>query len=235
MDANFANIIPPWSVLSVFFGASLLLAVVPGPVVLYVVARSLAQGRRAGLMSVAGASTGTLVSALATSFGLAALFSTSAVLYSVFKYVGAAYLIYLGIQTLRARPNEQAGAALDKALHVTQTQRVPMWPLFRDGFIVALFNPKTIIFFSAFLPQFMTQQGQGAAAVSQAMFLSALFVLIASTSDAVYALAAGAIAPWLAQRRGAGRAERVERWGRTVAGCSFIGLGLFAAFSGRKT
>ena len=224
-----ASLIPPWSVLSVFFGASLLLAIIPGPVVLYVVARSLTQGRRSGLVSVAGASCGTLVNAFATSFGLAALFSTSALVYSVFKYAGAAYLIYLGIKTLRASVDEQAGAAVDRALRGAHEQRAPMWPVFRDGFIVALFNPKTIIFFSAFLPQFMTEHGTGSAAMAQAMFLGALFVLIASTSDAIYAIAAGSIAPWLAKHRGA------SRTGRTIAGCSFIGLGVFAALSGRKS
>ena len=156
-----ASIIPSWSTLSVFFGASLLLAVIPGPVVLYVVASSLCQGRRAGVMLVAGASTGTLVNAFATSFGLATLFAASAALYAVFKYVGAAYLIYLGIKTLRASVDEKAGAAVDDAFRATSVQRVPAWRLFRDGFIVALFNPKTFIFFSAFLPQFMTQHGQG--------------------------------------------------------------------------
>lgn len=225
MDASF---IPPWSVLSVFFGASLLLAVIPGPVVLYVVARSLVQGRRSGLVSVAGASCGTLMNAFATSFGLAALFSTSALVYSVFKYAGAAYLIYLGIKTLRASVDERAGAAVDQALRGAGEQRAAMWPVFRDGFIVALFNPKTIIFFSAFLPQFMTEHGTGSAAMAQAMFLGALFVLIASTSDAIYAIAAGTIAPWLAKHRGAGRA------GCTIVACSFIGLGVFAALSGRK-
>jgi threonine/homoserine/homoserine lactone efflux protein len=224
-----ASLVPPWSVLSVFFGASLLLAIIPGPVVLYVVARSLTQGRRSGLISVAGASCGTLVNAFATSFGLAALFSTSALVYSVFKYAGAAYLIYLGIKTLRANVDERAGAAVDQALRSERHERAPMWPVFRDGFIVALFNPKTIIFFSAFLPQFMTEHGTGSAAMAQAMFLGALFVLIASASDAIYAIAAGTIAPWLAKHRGAGRA------GRTLAGCSFIGLGVFAALSGRKT
>ena len=224
-----ASLIPPWPTLSVFVGASLLLAVIPGPVVLYVVARSLTQGRRSGLVSVAGASCGALINAFATSFGLAALFSTSAILYSIFKYAGAAYLIYLGIKTLRATVDERAGAAVDQALRGTHEQTVPMWPVFRDGFIVALLNPKTIIFFSAFLPQFMTEHGTGSAAMAQAMVLGALFVLIATTSDAIYAIAAGTIAPWLAKHRCAGRA------GRTIAGCSFIGLGVFAALSGRKT
>ena len=222
------SLIPPWSVLSVFFGASLLLAIIPGPVVLYVVARSLLQGRRSGLISVAGASCGTLVNAFGTSFGLAALFSTSALVYSIFKYAGAAYLIYLGVKMLRASVDERAGAAVDQALRGAGEQRAPMWPVFRDGFVVALFNPKTIIFFSAFLPQFMTAHGTGSAAMAQAMFLGTLFVLIASTSDAIYAIAAGTIAPWLAKHRGAGRT------GRCLAGCSFIGLGVFAALSGRR-
>lgn len=229
MDANLTSLLPPWSTLSVFIGASFLLAVIPGPVVLYVVARSLSQGRRAGLMSVAGASTGSLVNGVAAGVGLAALFSASALIYSVFKYVGAAYLIYLGVKTLRASIDEKAGEAVDAALRAGKTGTAPLWPLFRDGFIVALFNPKTIIFFSAFLPQFMTEHGAGGAAASQAVVLSALFVLIASVSDAVYAIAAGSIAPWLARHRGAGKG------GRMVAGLSFIGLGLFAALSGRKS
>ena len=223
------SLIPPWSVLSVFLGASLLLAIIPGPVVFYVVARSLTQGRRSGLVSVAGASCGTLVNAFATSFGLAALFSTSALVYSMFKYAGAAYLIYLGVKTLRASVDERAGAAVDHALRGAGEPHAPMGPVFRDGFIVALFNPKTIIFFSAFLPQFMTEHGTGSAAMAQAMFLGALFVLIASVSDAVYAIAAGTIAPWLARHRSAGHT------GRTLAGCAFIGLGVFAALSGRKS
>ena len=207
----------------------MLLAIIPGPVVLYVVARSLTQGRRSGLVSVAGASCGTLVNAFATSFGLAALFSTSAPVYSVVKYAGATYLIFLGIKSLRENVDERAGAALDQASRSAHEQHVPVFPVFRDGFIVALFNPKTIIFFSAFLPQFMTEHGASGAAMAQAMFLSALFVLIASTSDAIYAITAGTIAPWLAKHRGVGRA------GHTIAGCAFIGLGLFAALSGRKS
>ena len=130
---------------------------------------------------------------------------------------------------LRASVDERAGAAVDQALRSAGEQRARMWPVFRDGFIVALFNPKTIIFFSAFLPQFMSAHGAGSAAMAQAMFLGALFVLIASTSDAIYAITAGTIAPLLAKHRGAGKA------GRIVAGCSFIGLGVFAALSGRKT
>lgn len=228
MDANITHIIPSWPTLSLFMGASLLLAVIPGPVVLYVVARSLTQGRRAGLMSVAGAATGSLVNGWAASAGLAALFAASSVLYSVFKYVGALYLIYLGVRTLRAKADEGAGAAVDAAIGAQASGTVPMWPLFRDGFVVALFNPKTIIFFSAFLPQFMTTPAGGELAAAQAMFLAALFVLVASASDAVYALAAGMIAPWLARHRGA------AGMGKTIAGCSFIGLGLFAALSGRK-
>ncbi|MCZ2135144.1 MAG: LysE family translocator [Burkholderiales bacterium] len=228
MESGLFGLLPPWSLLGVFVSASLLLAVIPGPVVLYVVARSLTQGRRAGLLSVAGAACGALVNGVAAGVGLAALFATSALAYALFKYAGAAYLLYLGVKTLRGRNDEAAEAAVAQALGRHGASSVPLWPLFRDGFLVALFNPKTIIFFSAFLPQFMTVHGAGGRAAAQAVTLSTLFVLIASLSDAAYALAAGSIAPWLARHRGAGTA------GRAVAGCSFLGLGLFAALSGRQ-
>jgi len=228
MESGLFGLLPPWSLLGVFVSASLLLAVIPGPVVLYVVARSLTQGRRAGLLSVAGAACGSLVNGVAAGVGLAALFATSALAYALFKYAGAAYLLYLGVKTLRGRNDEAAEAAVAQALGGHGASSVPLWPLFRDGFLVALFNPKTIIFFSAFLPQFMTVHGAGGQAAAQAVTLSTLFVLIASLSDAAYALAAGSIAPWLARHRGAGAA------GRAAAGCSFLGLGLFAALSGRQ-
>lgn len=209
---------PPWSPLSVFLLASFVLAVTPGPGVFYIVARSVAQGRRSGLASVAGVALGNLGNAVVASLGLAALFAASALAFSVVKYAGAAYLIYLGIKTLRA-------ASPVAATHV---ERAPMWPIFRDGFVVALLNPKTALFFTAFLPQFMTPRLDGAAAFVQALALSALFVLIAAATDAAYALLAGVIAPRLAKRNVAIGMARV------TAGVSFITLGVFAALSGRK-
>ncbi len=217
-----SDLLPPWPLLSVFLLASFVLAVTPGPGVFYIVTRSVAQGRRSGLASVAGVAAGNFGNAVAASMGLAALFAASSLAFEVVKYAGAAYLIYLGIKALRAKGSVAATDAL---------KFVPLWPIFRDGFVVALLNPKTAIFFTAFLPQFMSADmggANGGVALSQALWLSALFVLIAAVTDATYALLAGAIAPRLANSKAAGGVARV------TAGVSFIALGVFAALSGRK-
>jgi len=214
-----AELLPTWSLLSVFLLASFVLAVTPGPGVFYIVARSVAQGRRSGLASVAGVAVGNLGNAIAASLGLAALFAASALAFSIVKYAGAAYLIYLGIKALYATSVQAAAAEVDAA---------PLWPIFRDGVVVALLNPKTAIFFTAFLPQFMTPHASGDAALAQALALSALFVGMAAVTDATYAFLAGVIAPCLSKSKSAGGIARV------TAGVSFIALGVFAAFSGRK-
>ncbi len=213
------ELLPPWSLLSVFLLASFVLAVTPGPGVLYIVARSVAQGRRSGLTSVAGVAVGNFGNAVAASLGLVALFAASALAFSIVKYAGAAYLIYLGIKALRAKPVTTASAT---------PEATSLWPIFRDGFVVALLNPKTAIFFTAFLPQFMTANASGGTALIQALSLSALFVLMAAVTDATYAFLAGVIAPRLANSKAAGGVARV------TAGVSFIALGVFAALSGRK-
>ena len=213
------DLLPPWTLLSLFLAASFVLAVTPGPGVIYIVTRSVAQGRRAGVASVAGVALGNFGCAVAASFGLAALFATSAAAFAVVKYAGAAYLIWLGIKALRAKAVAQATVAAGD---------VPLWPVFREGCVVALLNPKTAIFFTAFLPQFMTPGIGGVTAFSQALLLSAMFVLIAAMTDAGYALLAGAIAPKLAGSARAGGLARL------TAGWSFIALGIFAALSGRK-
>ncbi len=214
------ELLPPWSLLSVFLLASFVLAVTPGPGVFYIVTRSVAQGRRSGLASVAGVAVGNFGNAVAASLGLAALFAASSLAFEIVKYAGAAYLIYLGVKALR----NTSPAVSSETLKV-----VPLWPIFRDGFVVALLNPKTAIFFTAFLPQFMTANATSGMALSQALLLSAMFVMIAAVTDAGYALLAGAIAPRLANSKAAGAVARV------TAGVSFIALGVFAAFSGRKT
>lgn len=210
------NPFPPWPLLSAFLAASLVLAVTPGPGVLYVVARSLVQGRRAGLASVAGVALGNLANASAAALGLAALFAVSSLAFSVVKLAGAAYLIWLGIQMLR-RLNE---APAPSALAPVSVSR-----LFRDGVVVSLLNPKTTIFFAAFLPQFM---GAGANPLAQSLALGALFVAIAAMTDSVYALAAGALAPRLA------RAGDMRRIGGKLGGGLFIGLGVFTALAGTR-
>jgi threonine/homoserine/homoserine lactone efflux protein len=207
------DLLPAWPLLSAFLVASLVLAVTPGPGVLYIVTRSLVQGRRAGLASVAGVALGNLGNALAAALGLAALFAVSSLAFTVVKYAGAAYLVWLGIQMLR-HPQQTTGTDAPPA--------IPLTRLFRDGFVVALLNPKTTVFFAAFLPQFLDP---AAAPMTQGLLLGALFVAIAAVTDSVYALAAGAVAPLLS-------GNVVRRVGRQIGGGIFIGLGLVAALSG---
>ena len=206
------DLLPAWTLLTAFVSASLLLAITPGPGVLYIITRSLAQGRSAGLASVAGVALGNLVNAIGAAVGLAALFSVSSMAFTVVKYLGAAYLVYLGIRTLIADRNEPSKPV------PTRTPRV-----FRDGLWVAVLNPKTTLFFAAFLPQFMDP---GANPMLQGLSLGVLFVVIAAATDSIYALAAGTIGPAI------GRGQRLRWLGRWLSGTTFIGLGLFAALGG---
>ena len=137
-----------------FVLASLVLAVTPGPGVLYIVTRTLAQGRAAGLASVAGVALGNLGNALAASLGLAALFALSSLAFAVVKWAGAAYLVWLGVRALRQPPAAAAAAA--PAFEPPRLARIV-----RDGFVVALLNPKTALFFAAFLPQFLARRFGG--------------------------------------------------------------------------
>jgi threonine/homoserine/homoserine lactone efflux protein len=208
--------LPPWPLLSAFLFASLALAVTPGPGVFYIVTRSLMQGRHVGLASVAGVAVGNLGNALAASVGLAALFAVSSFAFIVVKYAGALYLIYLGVHALLApQANPSVAPSVPSSL-----ARV-----FRDGFIVALLNPKTALFFAAFLPQFVSAD---AAPMLRSITLGSIFVAIAAVTDTVYALAAGAVAPRLAQARG------IRRLGRYFTAGAFIGLGMLTAVGGSR-
>jgi threonine/homoserine/homoserine lactone efflux protein len=210
-----STLLPSWPLLAAFLGASLVLAVTPGPGVLYIVTRSMSQGRRSGLASVAGVALGNLGNALGAAVGLAALFAVSSVAFVVVKFAGAGYLIYLGIQALRA-PAAAAAAV---------QERSPLSRIVRDGFLVALFNPKTALFFAAFLPQFMSA---GAAPLAQSAVLGALFVSIAALTDSIYAVTASAIGPALGQAAG------LRAAGRYLSGGVFIGLGVLAACGGPR-
>jgi threonine/homoserine/homoserine lactone efflux protein len=210
------NFLPPWPLLSAFLFASLALAVTPGPGVFYIVSRSLIQGRRVGLASVAGVAAGNLGNAIAASVGLAALFALSAFAFLVVKYAGALYLVYLGVHALLA---PQAEPSLATAVPK------PVARVFRDGFVVALLNPKTTLFFAAFLPQFLSAE---ASTIVQGITLGSLFVAIAAVTDSAYALAAGAIAPTLARARG------VRVLGRYFTAGAFIGLGVLTAAGGSR-
>jgi threonine/homoserine/homoserine lactone efflux protein len=212
------DLIPTWPLFSAFLVASFVLAVTPGPGVLYIVARSVSQGRASGLASVAGVALGNFGNALAASLGLAALFAVSSLAFTVVKYAGAAYLIYLGIQALRA-------SASTHDTNETEVKPLDLRRIFRDGFIVALLNPKTTIFFAAFLPQFINPQGSVAA---QSIALGAIFVVIAAFTDSLYAFAASRIAPLFK------RAKNASAIGRYASGVTYIGMGLLAALSSQR-
>jgi threonine/homoserine/homoserine lactone efflux protein len=181
--------------------------------VIYIVTRSVVQGKRSGLASVAGVALGNLANAITASIGLAAVFAASSTAFLIVKYAGAGYLIYLGLQ-MALRRTDAATVKLEMA---------PPGRVLRDGFIVALFNPKTTVFFAAFLPQFLTA---GSPPMLQSLVLGAAFVAVAALTDGLYAFAASAVAPYLARSTGLGR---LRRW---LGGGAYIGMGLVAALTG---
>jgi threonine/homoserine/homoserine lactone efflux protein len=205
-------VVPDASSLWLFSLAALALLAIPGPAVLYIVVQSAEQGRRVGLASVAGVHLGTLVHVAAAAAGLSAIVVASALAFSVVKFVGAAYLIYLGIRRLLARDE---GVTVERG-------RDSLRRAFARGAVVNVLNPKTAIFFLAFLPQFV-DAGRGAV-WSQALLLGLVFVALGFLSDSLYALAAGGAAGLLRRRRA------VMRYG---AGLVYIGLGATAAIAKR--
>lgn len=210
--------LPDTPLLLAFVGASLVLALTPGPAVVYIIARTLAQGRASGLASVLGVALGNLGNAVGAALGLAALFAVSSAAFTVVKWAGAAYLVYLGVRMWRAAPARLAPGPQAPA---QAARRV-----FRDGFVVALLNPKTTLFFAAFLPQFLDAQGSP---LAQTLALGGVFVGIAACTDLIYVGLAGLLAPRL------GRATRHAMWGNRLAGTSFIGLGLLTAMGSRPS
>jgi threonine/homoserine/homoserine lactone efflux protein len=211
-------VIPGAANIGLFLGAALVLLLIPGPAVLYIVARSIAQGRLAGFISDLGIHTATLVHVLAAALGLSALLASSALAFSIVKYAGAAYLIWLGLKKIFGRADdEETGGALVRHSYAR---------LFRDGFIVNLLNPKTALFFFAFLPQFV-EPARGHLA-SQVAFLGLLFALLGFVTDGCYALVAGTAGQWLRRSR---RYLALERY---ISGTLFIGLGVTAVFAGNQ-
>ena len=176
-----------------------------------------AQGRRAGLASVAGVALGNLCNAVAASLGLAALFAASAAAFTVVKLAGAAYLIYLGVRALR--PSRSAAASA--IFHTPELAGI-----FREGFTVALLNPKTALFFAALLPQFM-ESSQSAGL--QGLVLAVVFVGIAVVTDGAYVLVASAAKARL------GTSPTTQRLGRLATAATFVGLGIFTAVSGSRS
>jgi threonine/homoserine/homoserine lactone efflux protein len=205
---------PDPSRLALFVGAALLLLVVPGPSVLYIVTQSVSHGRRAGIVSVAGITTGTLVHIAAATVGLSALLASSALAFDVVKYLGAAYLIAVGLRRLASRERETGPQARDPR---------DLGRLYRQGIVVNTLNPKTALFFLAFLPQFV-DPGRGTPWL-QILVLGLLFAALGFFSDGTWALIAGTLGERLRRSR---RFPAVQRY---VSGSVFVGLGAVAALT----
>ncbi|BCW69349.1 LysE family translocator [Arthrobacter sp. NicSoilB8] len=208
----------PAANLLTFALAALVLIAVPGPSVLFVIGRTLALGRKGGLLSVLGNAAGEVVQIAAVALGVGVVLAQSLLLFSVVKFAGAAYLVYLGIQAIRHRGS---GAAAAAPANPSSTARV-----LREGFIVGATNPKSIVFFVAVLPQFVDYSA-GAIPV-QLGTLGAVFLLIALASDSAWALAAGTARHWFA------RSPRRIAALSTTGGVMMIGLGGTLALTGTK-
>lgn len=208
---------PDGQTATVFVIAALVLLVTPGPAVLYIVTRSIDQGRTAGIVSVLGVQVGTLLHVVAAALGVSALLASSALAFTIVKYLGAAYLLYLGARKL-------LGHDQFHGLQVSGPRGLGRH--FSQGVVVNLLNPKTALFFFAFLPQFV-DPSKGAVR-AQILFLGAIFVALGTCTDGLYAVLAGTMGHWL---RGNMRFVRAQRY---VAGSIYIGLGVTAALSGAQ-
>jgi threonine/homoserine/homoserine lactone efflux protein len=205
-----------WHNLTFFLVAALALIIMPGPAVLYIVARSVDQGRLAGVVSALGVNVGTLFHVAAAALGLSAVLLTSALAFQVVKYLGAAYLIYLGVRKIFFEHDQPD----------TPTRHEPqaLSRIFSQGVVVNVLNPKTALFFFAFLPQFVDPE-RGAVAL-QFLLLGLMFIGIAICSDSLYALLAGTAGRWLKGRPGFLRRQRY------FSGGIYIALGVTTALSG---
>lgn len=203
-----------------FAAMAFLLIVVPGPSVLFTIGRALAHGRRTALMSVLGNATGAFLLVAAVALGVGAVVERSVLALAVLKYLGAAYLIYLGVKAIRER------GSLKAVLADLDPGRDRGWRTLWDGFVVGVTNPKTILFFVAVLPQFV-DQGRGHAALQMLVF-GLVFCLIALMSDSVWGMAAATARSWFA------RSPRRLAMVGGAGGLAMIGLGVGVAVSGRK-
>jgi len=200
-----------------FIAAALVLLLTPGPGVMYIVARSIGQGSRAGLVSVLGLAAGALVHVAAAAAGISTILLASATAFGLVKAAGAAYLIYLGIRTLLAR-----GAVASTEVFTPRSSG----RLFADGALVSILHPKIALFFLAFLPQFV-DPGRGPVA-QQILLLGLLYVALALVTDSAYALLAGSLRHRLRDRALQGPLPRY------ISGSVYLGLGVGMALTGRR-
>ena len=208
----------PFTNLLAFALASLVLIAIPGPSVLFVIGRSLALGRKGGLLSVLGNALGMVPQIVAVAMGVGIVVAQSMVLFTIIKFAGAAYLAYLGIQAIRHR----GGTTTAGRVPPSSTSR-----MLREGFLVGATNPKSIVFFVAVLPQFVDYQA--GSIPLQLATLGAVFLVIALVSDSIWALAAGTARQWFARSP-----KRVSALS-AAGGVMMIGLGGTLALTGSKS
>lgn len=209
---------PDLTTYDLFVAASLALTLLPGPAVLYIVARSVEGGRPAGLVSVLGIGAGGFVHVAFAALGLSALLVSSAAAFAVVKWLGVVYLIYLGIGRFLARDDAEAAVTVGNE---------PLTRVFSQGVIVNVLNPKTALFFLAFLPQFV-DPSRGAV-TAQIALLGTTFVVLALCTDGLYALLSGTAADWLRRKN---ESPNLRRTGHYISGSVYLALGAATAISG---
>lgn len=208
---------PSVTTLVAFAIASIVLVVIPGPAVLYILGRGVAQGRRAAIVSTFGVETGTLIHVLAAVIGLSAVISSSTVAYETLRYAGVGYLVFLGIKTLRSRT--------DPASPAITTTRDSATRAYLQGVLVQVLNPKVTLFFLAFLPQFVEP---GESQTLQILVLGAVSLAIATVSDLTYAFLSGLIGEQMQRRTALNQLQRY------IEAAIYLGLAALGAFSGGR-
>jgi threonine/homoserine/homoserine lactone efflux protein len=203
--------------LLIFIAAGLVLLLTPGPAVFYIIARSIDQGRPAGLVSTLGVGVGTMFHVIAAAFGISALLVSSALLFNIVKLLGAGYLIYLGFRKLFVEKEQ---------IQTNQIEPASLKQIFYQGVIVNILNPKTALFFFAFLPQF-ANPARGSVAL-QIFLLGLLLVSMGLLTDGSYAVMAGTAGNWLKNNL------RLLRAQRYFAGTVYVALGMVTAFSAKE-
>jgi len=194
------------------------LIVVPGPNLIYILARGVEQGRSAAVASAFGVETGSLFHIAAAAAGLSALLASSQLAFDIVRYLGAAYLVYLGIRTLLQRDEHTAAVAPSDGRR--------LWHAYRQGVLVNVLNSKVALFFLAFLPQFVDPVR--GAAWAQILVFGAVFLAVGLVVDLAYALAAGTVGDWLRSR------PRALRWQRYSSAAVYLGLGAAAALTSSR-
>jgi threonine/homoserine/homoserine lactone efflux protein len=208
---------PDPSTLALFAATAFVFLIVPGPAVIYVTTRSIDQGRAAGMASVLGIHTGTVVHTVAAALGVSALLASSAAAFTVVKLLGAAYLVFLGIRRLLGS---------ERVDQEVPARRRSLWRIYGQGVVVNVLNPKTALFMLALLPQFV-DPARGPV-TGQILFLGGVLSLLGLVSDGTYALVAAGVGRWL---RGSARYLRIQRY---VTGGVLVALGVTAAATGSR-